>query len=79
MINSRTVPAPESIVIRAGPLYDRFQGYLPGFVPRDSITRDTLGMGHTTPIASSVRKTRNITAELQVTLESQHRATSLHN
>ena len=46
--------------IRAGSLYDTFQGYLPGFVPRDRIPRDTLGMGHTTPIATSVRKTRQI-------------------
>lgn len=33
---------------------------MPGFVPIDSIPRDTLGMGHTTPIATSVRKTWQI-------------------
>lgn len=47
-------------IIRSGSLYDRFQGYLPGFVPRDCVTRNTLGMGHTTPTATSGRKTRPI-------------------
>lgn len=47
-------------IIRSGSLYDRFQGYLPGFVPRDCVTRNTLGMGHTTPTATSGRKTRQI-------------------
>lgn len=50
--------------IRGGSLYDRFQGYLPGFVPRDSIPRDTLGIGHTTPITTSVRKTQKNIASL---------------
>lgn len=71
MISSETVPflKPKPSL---GPrsLYDRFQGYLPGFVPRDSITRNTLGMRHTTPIAVSVRKkkkkqTANIIAVCQ--------------
>lgn len=47
-------------IIRSRSLYDRFQGYLSGFVPRVCVTRNTLGMGHTTPTATSGRKTRGI-------------------
>lgn len=67
-LNSRIVLILKPVVIRAGSLYDRFQGYLPGFVPRDSILGDTLGMGHTTPTATSVRKTRHISMLLCSTL-----------
>lgn len=67
-MNSKIVLILKPVVIRAGSLYDRFQGYLPGFVPRDIISRDTLGMGHTTPTATSVRKTQQISMLLRSTL-----------
>lgn len=79
MISSKTVPflKPKPSL---GPrsLYDRFQGYLPGFVPRDSITRNTLGMRHTTPIAVSVRKKKKNRQQIS-SLCAKPRATPMHS